>query len=40
MSEQSKYAKEAPYHPGYEDAVPNPTGLDAMSGDGGYREEK
>jgi GTP cyclohydrolase I len=24
MSEQSKYAQEAPYHPGYEDAVVNP----------------
>jgi GTP cyclohydrolase IA len=36
----SQIVSEAPYHPGYEDAVPNPTGLDAMAGDGGYKEEK
>jgi GTP cyclohydrolase I len=28
----------APYHPGYEDAVPGQTGIDAMAGDGGYQE--
>lgn len=33
----SKLVEEAPYHPGYEDAVPQ-TGIDAMSGEGGYRE--
>jgi GTP cyclohydrolase I len=35
---QSRIVAEAPYQPGYEDAVPNPTGLDAMAGDGGYQE--
>jgi GTP cyclohydrolase IA len=35
-----KYADEAPYHPGYEDAVPNPTGIDAMAGDGGYKSHE
>ena len=33
-----KIVAEAPYQPGYEDAVPNPTGIDAMAGDGGYKE--
>ena len=36
----SQIVAEAPYQPGYEDAVPTPTGLDAMAGDGGYQEEK
>jgi GTP cyclohydrolase IA len=36
----SQIVADAPYQPGYEDAVPNPTGLDAMAGDGGYKEEK
>jgi len=35
---QSQLVAEAPYHPGYEDAVPGQTGIDAMTGDGGYRE--
>jgi GTP cyclohydrolase IA len=34
----SQIVAEAPYQPGYEDAVPNPTGIDAMAGDGGYNE--
>ena len=40
LENSKKIVEEAPYHPGYEDAVPNPTGLDAMAGDGGYKEEK
>ena len=40
LENSKKIVDEAPYHPGYEDAVPNPTGLDAMAGDGGYKEEK
>ena len=40
LENSKKIVDEAPYHPGYEDAVPNPTGLDAMAGDGGYQEEK
>ena len=36
----SQIVAEAPYQPGYEDATPNPTGIDAMAGDGGYKEEK
>ena len=31
LANAKKIVAEAPYHPGYEDAVPNPTGLDAMS---------
>jgi GTP cyclohydrolase I len=38
LENSKKIVDEAPYHPGYEDAVPNPTGLDAMAGDGGYEE--
>ena len=38
LLKNSQIVAEAPYHPGYEDAVPNPTGLDAMAGDGGYQE--
>ena len=34
----SQIVAEAPYQPGYEDAVPNPTGIDAMASDGGYKE--
>ena len=34
----SQLVTEAPYHPGYEDAVPGQTGIDAMAGDGGYKE--
>ena len=34
----SQLVAKAPYHPGYEDAVPGQTGIDAMSGDGNYQE--
>ena len=36
----TKLVSEAPFHPGYEDAAMNltNTGLDAMAGDGGYKE--
>lgn len=36
LNNAKKLVEEAPYHPGYEDA--EPTGLDAMAGDGGYTE--
>jgi GTP cyclohydrolase I len=35
---QSQLVAEAPYHPGYEDAVPGQTGIDAMTEDNGYKE--
>ena len=38
LENSKKTVDKAPYHPGYEDAVPNPTGLDVMAGDGGYQE--
>jgi GTP cyclohydrolase IA len=38
LENANRLVKEAPYHPGYEDAVPGQTALDAMAGDGGYQE--
>lgn len=38
MTDNKKLVEEAPYHPGYEDAVVGQTALDAMAGDGGYEE--
>jgi GTP cyclohydrolase IA len=38
LIKSQRIVEEAPYQPGYEDAVPNQTGLDAMAGDGGYQE--
>jgi GTP cyclohydrolase IA len=35
---QSQLVAEAPYHPGYEDAVPGQTGIDAMAGGDDYKE--